>query len=169
MPPPDPPAVPTQARRAIRSFVQRGGRITPAQERSAQKVKLHVFRATPPGVLPAAAYFVDYVEQQLVARYGARETFEGGLRVTTTLDLRMQQDALKAMKGTLPAGPAAALVSIDPTNGFIRAMTTTLNWKKSQFNLAWQAHRQLGSAMKPFALVAAVVASPSVMPASTFV
>ena len=142
------------------------GYITPAQERSAQKVKLHVFRATPPGVLPAAAYFVDYVEQQLVARYGARETFEGGLRVTTTLDLRMQQDALKAMKGTLPAGPAGALVSIDPTNGFIRAMTTTLNWKKSQFNLAWQAHRQLGSAMKPFALVAAVEAGAD--PATTY-
>lgn len=34
MSPSDPPAVPTQARRAIRSFVQRGGRITPAQERA---------------------------------------------------------------------------------------------------------------------------------------
>ena len=46
-------------------------------------------------MLPTAAYFVDYVEAQLVARYGARETFEGGLRVYTTLDLRMQRDALR--------------------------------------------------------------------------
>ena len=92
---------------------------------AAPKAKLHVFHTVAPGVLPAAAYFVDYVEPQLVARYGAAETFEGGLRVYTTLDLRMQRDALKAMKETLPAGPAGALVSIDPANGFIRAMTTT--------------------------------------------
>ena len=59
-----------------------------------------------------------------------RETFEGGLRVYTTLDLRMQKDALKAMKSTLPAGPAGALVSIDPANGFIRAMTTTLDCRQ---------------------------------------
>ena len=142
------------------------GYITAAQERTAQKARLHVFRTTPPGVLPAAAYFVDYVEQQLVTRYGARETFEGGLRVTTTLDLRMQQDALKAMKGTLPAGPAGALVSIDPANGFIRAMVASTDYRTTQFNLAWQAHRQLGSAMKPFALVAAVEAGAD--PATTY-
>ena len=103
------------------------GYITQAQERRAEKARLHVFHTMPPGVLPTAAYFIDYVEQQLVARYGARETFEGGLRVYTTLDLRMQHDALKAMKSILPAGPAGALVSIDPANGFIRAMTTTLD------------------------------------------
>jgi penicillin-binding protein 1A len=142
------------------------GYITQAQGRSAMKAKLRVFRSMPPGELPAAAYFIDYVVQQLVARYGARETFEGGLRVHTTLDLRMQQDALQAMKGILPAGPAGALVSIDPTNGFIRAMTTTLDWRTTKFDLAWQAHRQLGSAMKPFALVAAVEAGAN--PATTY-
>ena len=150
------PADALARRNIVLEDMARQGYITAAQERGAVKTKLRVFRATPPGVLPAAAYFVDYAEQQLVARYGARETLEGGLRVTTTLDLRMQGDALKAMKETLPAGPAGALVSIDPANGFIRAMTTTLNWQKAKFNLAWQAHRQLGSAMKPFALIAAV-------------
>ena len=89
------------------------GYISAAQERSALKAKVHVYRSTPPGEAPGTAYFVDYVEQQLVARYGARETFEGGLRVYTTLDRRMQHDALVAMKSTLPAGPAGALVSID--------------------------------------------------------
>ena len=126
------------------------GYITAAQERTARKARLHVFRTTPPGVLPAAAYFVDYVEQQLVTRYGARETFEGGLRVTTTLDLRMQQDALKAMKGTLPAGPAGALVSIDPANGFIRAMMTTLPHDAVQPGLAGPPPARLGDeALRP--------------------
>ncbi len=160
------PADALARRNLVLQDMARQGYITTAQERAAQKTKLRVFRATPPGVLPAAAYFVDYVEQQLVRRYGARETFEGGLRVTTTLDLRMQGDALKAMKETLPAGPAGALVSIDPANGFIRAMTTSLDWKTAKFNLAWQAHRQLGSAMKPFALIAAVEAGAN--PATTY-
>ena len=160
------PADALARRNVVLEDMARQGYITAAQERGALKTKLRVFRATPPGVLPAAAYFVDYAEQQLVARYGARETFEGGLRVTTTLDLRMQGDALKAMKETLPAGPAGALVSIDPANGYIRAMTTTLNWQKAKFNLAWQAHRQLGSAMKPFALIAAVEAGAN--PATTY-
>jgi penicillin-binding protein 1A len=142
------------------------GYISQARERKAQRAKLRVFHAMPPGELGTAAYFIDYVVRQLVARYGARETFEGGLRVHTTLDLRMQQDALTAMKGILPAGPAGALVSIDPANGFIRAMTTTLNWKRTKFDLAWQAHRQLGSAMKPFALVAAVEEGAN--PATTY-
>jgi penicillin-binding protein 1A len=142
------------------------GYITQRQELKAQGTKLRVFRTVPSGELGTAAYFIDYVVQQLVARYGARETFEGGLRVYTTLDLRRQHDALEAMKGILPAGPAGALVSIDPANGFIRAMTTTLNPKKTQFDLAWQAHRQLGSAMKPFALVAAVEAGAN--PATTY-
>ena len=142
------------------------GYITPAQERSALRTKVRVYRATPARRSAGTAYFVDYVEQQLVARYGARETFEGGLRVYTTLDRRMQHDALVAMKDTLPAGPAGALVSIDPANGFIRAMTTTLDWKTTKFDLAWQAHRQLGSAMKPFALTAAVEAGAD--PNTTF-
>ena len=140
--------------------------ITPAQELRAEKTKLRVFRTVPPGVLPTAAWFVDYVEAQLVARYGARETFEGGLRVYTSLDLRMQHDALAAMKGILPAGPAGALVSIDPATGFIRTMTSTLDPTKIQFDLAFQAHRQLGSAMKPFALTAAIEEGAN--PATTY-
>ena len=132
------------------------GYITRAQAAAASRSPLRVYRTPEPGVAADAAWFVDYVTAQLVARYGATETFEGGLNVYTTLDVRLQHDALAAMKQTLPAGPAGALVSIDPKTGFIRAMTTTLDPRKVQFDLAFQAHRQLGSAMKPFALAAAV-------------
>ncbi len=142
------------------------GYITPVQARHAEASRLRVYHTVPPGVRPIAAYFVDYVEAQLVARYGATQTFEGGLRVHTTLDLRLQRDALRAMKEILPAGPAGALVSIDPANGFIRAMTTTLDPRSEQFDLAFQAHRQVGSAMKPFALTAAI--EQGVDPATTY-
>src|SRR5450756_2262975 len=98
--------------------------------------------------------------------YGAHATFEGGLRVYTSLDMRMQQDGIRALKSTLPKGPAGALVSIDPATGYIRAMVASTDWRTSKFNLAWQSHRQLGSAMKPFALAAAVQEGAN--PATTY-
>ncbi len=137
------------------------GYITPSQERRALKSPLRVYRTTPSGVLPAAAYFVDYVTQELVARYGAREVFEGGLRVYTSLDSTWQNDALGVVKNTVEPlnfgfKPSAAMVAVDPATGYIRAMVGGLDFAKQQFNLASQARRQPGSAMKPFVLAAAV-------------
>jgi len=137
------------------------GAISPAQEARALKSGLHVYHSTPSGVLPQAAYFVDYVTQELVKRYGAREVFEGGLRVYTSLDSTWQNDALGVVKNTVAPldfgfKPSAALVAIDPANGYIRAMVGGLDFAKQQFNLASQARRQPGSAMKPFVLAAAV-------------
>ena len=137
------------------------GDITPSQEHRALKSRLHVYHTVPSGVLPAAAYFVDYVEQGLVAHFGAREVFEGGLRVYTSLDSAWQSDALSVVKGTVAPldfgfKPSAALVAIDPATGYIRAMVGGFDFAKQQFNLASQARRQPGSAMKPFVLAAAV-------------
>ncbi len=49
-----------------------------------------------------------------------------------------------------------ALVSIDPTTGFVKAMIGGHNFIKSQFNRAVQAKRQAGSAFKPFIYGAAL-------------
>ena len=64
-------------------------------------------RARSPRPSNPAAYFVDYVTRQLVDKYGARETFEGGLRVYTSLDMRMQDAAIAALKAKLPAAATA--------------------------------------------------------------
>ena len=133
------------------------GYITAPRAAAAAATKLDVYDHPQQPWRGPAAYFVQYVTQQLVQRYGTQATFEGGLRVTTSLDLRMQKDAVTALSSTLPKGPAGALVSIDPATGYVRAMVATTDFKSSQFNLAWQAQRQLGSAMKPFALTAAVL------------
>jgi len=71
--------------------------------------------------------------------------------VYTSIDMRMQQAAIDALKGHLPAGPAGALVAIDPSTGFIRVMSSSTDFKTYKFNLASQAPRQPGSTMKPFA------------------
>ena len=57
-------------------------------------------------------------------------------------------------------------MAVDPSNGFIRVMTASTDWKTYKFNLAWQAPRQPGSTMKPFALIAAVEQGAN--PSSTF-
>ncbi len=111
-----------------------------------------------PGTLGPAQYFVNYVKDQLVEKYGAGRVFGGGLRVVTTIDLELQQHARQAIERVLrnPEGPAAALVAIDPRTGAVKAMFGGRNFRESQFNLAAQAKRQPGSAFKPIVLAAAM-------------
>jgi penicillin-binding protein 1A len=82
-----------------------------------------------------------------------------GLRVQTTLSIRLQKAADAALARWLPAetDPAGALVAIDPRTGAIRAMATWLpNGRRLRFNLATQSRRQAGSAFKTFTLTTAV-------------
>jgi penicillin-binding protein 1A len=105
-----------------------------------------------------APYFLNYVKDQLVEKYGAGRVFGGGLRVTTTIDLELQAQARSAIDKVLrnPDGPAAALVAIDPRTGAVKAMYGGRNFRESQFNLAAQAERQPGSAFKPIVLATAM-------------
>ena len=123
--------------------------------------KLGVYKHPPNLNKSMADYFVDYVTRQLTKRYGSAMVFSGGLKVITSIDLEWQQAAIDVIKSTtepLDFGfkPSAALVAIDPANGYIRTMVGGLDYKKQKFNLAWQAKRQPGSSMKPFVLTAAV-------------
>jgi penicillin-binding protein 1A len=117
---------------------------------------------------PAGHYFVNYVKQQLIDQYGPGRVFGGGLRVRTTIDLKLQELARASIAKTLkdPEGPQAALVAINPHNGEILAMVGGSNFRESQFNLAVQGERQPGSAFKPFVLAAAL--EEGVSPATHF-
>ena len=104
-------------------------------------------------------YFFSYVRDQLIAEYGANTVRSGGLRVDTTINPSLQVAARKAIRDTLylRTDPAAAVVSINPANGAIRAMTAVTPGRYgNQFNLASQARRQPGSTFKTFVLTAAV-------------
>ena len=120
------------------------------------------------GVRGAAPYFGEYVKSQLIARLGARSVFGGGLRVRTTIDLRLQKLATAAVTKWLPDpnGPQAALVAMDARTGAVLAMVGGRNFHRSQFNLAVQGVRQPGSSFKPFVLAAAL--REGISPASTF-
>ena len=103
-------------------------------------------------------YFFSYVRQQLEQTYGASTVAEGGLKVYTTIDPRLQRLADAAIRDVLPykTDPAAALVSIQPGTGAIRAMTAVVRTKGNQFNLVAQSTRQAGSTFKTFVLASAV-------------
>ena len=104
-------------------------------------------------------YFFGYVRDELIRRYGAETVRSGGLEVYTTISPRWQRLAQSAIEQTLtdPADPAAALISIDPSDGAIRAMAAVVPGRaNNQFNLLSQARRQPGSTFKTFVLAAAL-------------
>ncbi|HXG75089.1 MAG TPA: transglycosylase domain-containing protein [Gaiellaceae bacterium] len=104
-------------------------------------------------------YFFGYVRDRLIEVYGASTVRSGGLRVYTTIVPRYQRLAEQAIRETLdePDDPAAALISITPGTGAIRAMAAvTPRRPKNEFNLLSQARRQPGSTFKTFVLAAAV-------------
>ncbi len=105
-----------------------------------------------------APYFVEYVKELLIKKYGADKVFKGGLRVYTTLRPAAQRAAEEAVFSTLnkPKDPDAALVSIEVDTGAIIAMVGGRDFEKQKFNLAVQGKRQPGSSFKTFVLVAAL-------------
>jgi penicillin-binding protein 1A len=113
-------------------------------------------------------FFFEYVHELLVHRYGKRTVEQGGLQVHTTIDLRMQYLARKAIAGILnqPEDPASAIVTINPHNGDIEAMAESESYEKSQYNLAADGHRQPGSTFKAIDLADAL--SRGMDPSSTY-
>ena len=104
-------------------------------------------------------YFLDAVRKELAREYGDDTVYEGGLEIHTTLDPELQEMANTAVDSIVSpeAGdPSAALVSVEPGTGAVRAMVGGSDFQQVQFNLATQAHRQAGSSFKPFVYAEAI-------------
>ena len=153
------PAAARQRRNFVLEQLADQGRITAVERRRAEAAPLPKPEDVRlPGTQGPAPYFVNYVTDQLVDQYGdPKRVFGGGLEVTTTLDLELQEQAREAIQKVLknPDGPAAALVAINPRTGGVKAMFGGTNFRRSQFNLATQAERQPGSSFKPIVLASA--------------
>jgi penicillin-binding protein 1A len=103
-------------------------------------------------------YIFDYIQQQLEQKFGLNTIQHGGLKVYTTIDLKRQQQAENAIHAheggqVLDAQPAAALASVDPSNGHILAIASSATYDQTKFDFPVQAERQTGSAFKVFALM----------------
>jgi penicillin-binding protein 1A len=104
-------------------------------------------------------YFLNAVRRELADEYGDEMVYEGGLEIHTTLDPQLQEMANTAVDSIVnpEAGdPSAALVSVDPATGAVRAMVGGSDFNQVKFNLATQAHRQAGSSFKPFVYAEAI-------------
>ena len=135
------------------------GYISASTAHATAKEELHL--AKPVSKVGKANYFVDYVIQTMIDKYGADAVYKGGLQIYTTLDMDMQQKAEEALKN-LPEmqavngvqQPQGALVAIDPATGYIKAMVGGRG--TDMFNRAALAERQPGSAFKPFVFAVAL-------------
>ena len=124
---------------------------------------------------PAAPYFTSWLRPQILAAMGEGRgvpdnvaeyrAYYGGLKIRTTLDLKLQQAADQAISAELPTGenlPSASLVAIDNKTGEVRAMVGgpivngEEDYSQYPFNLATQGRRQPGSSFKPFTLAMAL-------------
>ena len=124
---------------------------------------------------PAAPYFTSWLRPQILTAMGLHHgvspsvaeyrAYYGGLKIRTTLDLKLQQAADQAISSELPTGeslPGASMVAIDNKTGEVRAMVGgpivggQEDYSQYPFNLATQGHRQPGSSFKPFTLAMAL-------------
>ena len=103
-------------------------------------------------------YFLDAVRKELAEEYGDEVVYEGGLKIYTTLDPQLQEQASLSVEEILydPNDPSASLVSIEPSTGAVKSMVGGSDFDQVKFNLATQGKRQSGSTFKPFVLAEAI-------------
>jgi penicillin-binding protein 1A len=142
-------------------------------------------RARPLGLAPPmeasgpAPYYVAAVRRELQARFGPDADIMG-YRIHTGLDPDLQRHARQALVGQIErieggtygryshaAGPGSAtdspvlqgmIIVLDPHTGAVRALVGGRDFATSQFDRAFQARRQPGSAFKPLVFAAALEA-----------
>ncbi len=123
-------------------------------------------------------YFLEYLQQSLEAKYGSDVLYKSGLAIYTTLDPVLQRaaeqalrDGLQSLAGrqgaraaargkgsTAPVVPEGAVVVIEAATGYVKALIGGDDFARTEFNRALHAHRQPGSAFKPFVYLAALEA-----------
>ncbi len=110
-----------------------------------------------------APHFADAMAVEARERFGLRRLGNRGHHLFSTLSLRDQEIARKAVADVLgdldrrrrrEAEPLeAALISADPRSGAILAYIGGQDYARSEFDRVSQAHRQAGSCFKPIVLV----------------
>ncbi len=153
----DPTAYVWRAQQVLRRM-REDGYISPIQEAEARKM-LNSVSFTKTDNSLRAPHFVQYVKDQLIEKFGEKMVEAGGLKVTTTLDWKLQEKAQKIVADEvakvkyLNVSNGAAIV-IDPTSGEILAMVGSKDYSATdssgfKFNVVTQGLRQPGSSIKP--------------------
>ncbi|NNF05562.1 MAG: PBP1A family penicillin-binding protein [Candidatus Eisenbacteria bacterium] len=157
------------------------GVITAEQKAAAEAESLAVVPA--PQRISNASYIMEMVRIELEERYGSEAVWEEGLTIYTTFDPDLQkknEELLEKYLASLEKSTKAehsrtnylenideykdkepdylqgAIMVVDPSTGEMRSVVGGRDFQESQFNRAVQAHRQPGSAFKPFVFLAGI-------------
>ena len=118
----------------------------------------------------AGSYFLDTVVKNLEERYGPNVVHHGGLKVTTTIDPRLQSQAIQSLQkglielekmlgvhtktyensGEKVVRPQGALVAVETNSGAIKALVGGSDYYETEYNRAVENKRLPGSGFKPF-------------------
>ena len=171
--PKDHPDRAQERRNVVLSLMREQNMITDAQYNEALAAPITVAEKQPTNIGHAdvkAPWFVDYVVSQLLEHYSPQQVYQGGLRIYTTLDLKVQ-DAIDAAVSNvlderypLPASfeeqhVEAGMIIMEPDTGYVRGIYGgRMHDRALAFDFATEAHRNPGSAIKPL-----VVYTPALM------
>jgi penicillin-binding protein 1A len=137
----------------VLSLMQQQDMISSQERKEAEASPLD-FAPDPPPEDPSYTPFLEKVGREVEEELGPRALRLGGLRIHTTMDPEVLSE---------PDDPSAAVVSVEPQSGAVRALAG----KEGAFNLALDARRQPGSSFKPIVLAAAL--KEDISPQSTYV
>ena len=153
----------------ILSAMQSNDLIDEKASKEAKQEELTIVGKHPHTQLVTAPYFQDAVHQELtdVLKLDERTIELGGLKIYTTLDLDQQKIAEETIEKQISEDSDIQIgfVSMNPKNGYIKAMVGGRDYTESPYNRVTQAERQPGSTMKPLLYYAAL--EQGFTPAST--
>ncbi len=157
---------PARARRRRDLVLSRMARDGYVSETAAQRASAEPVRVTRDGWTPEGqgnSYALDAVRQAVDSIEEANGIESNDVTVTTTLDAVAQAAAERAVRrqaATIGEGVEGAMVAIDPRTGAVRALVGGTEagdaYARGSFNRATSAHRQPGSAFKPFVYATAL-------------
>jgi penicillin-binding protein 1B len=156
-------------RNLVLDLMREQGRIDDAAWRAASAEPLRLARRTTE--LREARFFLDALRRQLPEVYDNETLTAEGLRIYSTLDLRLQRlaaevlaEGIEDLEKRFPKLRRTAdseklqgcLVALRPQTGEVLALVGGRSYGVSQFDRCTQARRPAGSAFKPFVYAAAL-------------
>jgi penicillin-binding protein 1A len=172
------PAAAVARRNSVLDSMVRNKYISAGEAENAKKKELQLETKDVAGRQYPYPYFLDYVTDELIAKFGEASFYKGGLKVYTTIDTEIQLYAENAMAraANFPSSetdkngmmqPEGAAVVLDPNTGYIKALVGGReHTQRRQWNRATQTARQPGSAFKPIAVYGPAVEYNGLGPAS---
>ena len=150
------PSLALKRRSIVLERMYKEGFISKMELSKAMSSSLKLNPSTPKYLESTAPFFSSWVLEQLPLYLTQEEIESGGLIIHTTLNTDWQRKAKQILNEYSIRDIEGAIVSIDPNNGFVKALVGGKNFNRTKFNRATQAFRSPGSTFKVFTYAAAL-------------